>query len=136
MQPSKPSAFYISKTITKRRNKTMNTSITSVQTTIVSSDNGMHTYEVKKVLLDETGAPAPGSDAILIGLYPTTTTAEPYKTDLSTSPWQRRYLNWPLPNHHRSGTLQDGPQHQPSGLQNAGNRPALRPHPQPLFPGL
>ena len=63
----------------------MNTSITSVQTTIVSSDDGMHTYEVKKILLDKTGEPAPGSDAILIGLYPTTTTAEPYKTDLSTN---------------------------------------------------
>ena len=63
----------------------MNTTITSVQTTIVSAGDGARTYEVKKVLLDETGAPTPGSDAILIGLYPTTTTAEPYKTDLSTN---------------------------------------------------
>ncbi len=63
----------------------MNTSITSVQTTIVSSDDNTYTYEVKKVLLDESGAPARGSDAILIGLYPTTTAQEPYKTDLSTN---------------------------------------------------
>lgn len=63
----------------------MNTSITSVQTTIVSSDDNTHTYEVKKVLLDEAGNPAGGKDAILIGLYPTTTAEEPYKTDLSTN---------------------------------------------------
>lgn len=63
----------------------MNTSIASVQTTIVSSEDGMHTYEVKKVLLDAKGNPAAGSDAVLIGLYPTTTSEEPYKTDLSTN---------------------------------------------------
>lgn len=63
----------------------MNTSITSVQTTIVSSEDGARTYEVKKVLLNEEGNPAAGKDAILIGLYPTTTAEEPYKTDLSTN---------------------------------------------------
>lgn len=63
----------------------MNTSTTSVQTTIVSSEGNTHTYEVKKVLLDAKGSPAEGKDAILIGMYPTTTAEEPYKTDLSTN---------------------------------------------------
>ncbi len=63
----------------------MKTSVTNVETTIVSSDDGVNTYEVKKRLLDGKGNPAAGKDAILIGLHPTTNAGEPYKTDLSTN---------------------------------------------------
>lgn len=63
----------------------MKTSTTSVRTTIVSSDDGTRTYEVKKVLLDDKGDPVEGKEAVLIGMHPTTTAEEPYKTDLSTN---------------------------------------------------
>lgn len=63
----------------------MKTSTTSVQTTIISSDDLARTYEVKKVLLDDKGDPVEGKEAVLIGMYPTTTAEEPYKTDLSTN---------------------------------------------------
>ncbi len=63
----------------------MKTNTVSVKTVIVSSDDGTHTYEVKKTLLDDKGEPAEGKDAILIGLHPTTRAEEPYKTDLSTN---------------------------------------------------
>lgn len=63
----------------------MKTRVTNVETTIVSSDDGANTYEVKKRLLDGKGNPAEGKDAILIGLHPTTNAGEPYKTNVSTN---------------------------------------------------
>ena len=63
----------------------MKTITTSVRTTIISSDDSTRTYEVKKTLLDEEGNPVEGKDATLVGMHPTITAAEPYKTDLSTN---------------------------------------------------
>lgn len=62
----------------------MLTKTSNVRTTIISSDDLTHTYEVKKELRNEKGELAQGKDAVLVGMYPTITAEEPYKTDLST----------------------------------------------------
>lgn len=54
---------------------------TVIRTTIVSSDDNQHTYEIRKELLDQDYQPIKGDDAILIGMYPTVTTEDGYKLD-------------------------------------------------------
>lgn len=54
---------------------------TVIRTTIVSSDDNQHTYEIRKELLDQDNQPIKGDAAVLIGMYPTVTTEDGYKLD-------------------------------------------------------
>ncbi len=57
---------------------------TMVRTTIVSSDDGRNTYEIRKELLGADGKPIKGDKALLIGMYPTVTADDGYKMDMTT----------------------------------------------------
>lgn len=57
---------------------------TMIRTTIVSSDDGRNTYEIRKELLDAEGKPIQGDKALLIGMYPTVTAEDGYKLDMTT----------------------------------------------------
>lgn len=57
---------------------------TIIRTTIVSSDDNQHTYEIRKELLNQDNQPIKGDDAVLIGMYPTVTTENGYKLDTTT----------------------------------------------------